>query len=153
MSARISTRCGRVRCHKKKKNLRTMTVMSDEDWDAIKLVLEWLVLPKGAMVKTSTTKKPMLSQTHAIFRTLQSAVKSIPSNRPPSDGRAVHRPVPSSLVKEPPLPHRRRTVNWTAVFGTVRRPGRTVTIPTRAAPKRPKKHSEKNGGNLSYKLS
>ncbi|KAJ6460722.1 hypothetical protein DFH09DRAFT_1229801 [Mycena vulgaris] len=77
MSARISTRCGRVRCHKKKKkNLRTMTVMSDEDWDAIKLVLEWLVLPKGAMVKMSTTKKPMLSQTHAIFRTLQSAIKS-----------------------------------------------------------------------------
>ncbi|KAJ6522517.1 hypothetical protein DFH09DRAFT_1191379 [Mycena vulgaris] len=80
MSARILTRCGRVRCHKKKKKkkkkLRTMAVMSDGDWDAIKLVLEWLVLPKGAMVKTSTTKKPMLSQTHAIFRTLQSAVKS-----------------------------------------------------------------------------
>ncbi|KAJ6495916.1 hypothetical protein DFH09DRAFT_844106, partial [Mycena vulgaris] len=56
--------------------------MSDEDWDAIKLVSEWLGLFKGATAKMSTTKKPMLSQTHAIFRTLQSAVKSSICNLP-----------------------------------------------------------------------
>ncbi|KAJ7354302.1 hypothetical protein DFH08DRAFT_804224 [Mycena albidolilacea] len=46
------------------------------------------------------------------------------------DGRPVHRPVPSSAVREAVPPYRRRTVHWTAVFGAVRRPGRTVTIPT-----------------------
>ncbi|KAJ7314919.1 hypothetical protein DFH08DRAFT_820892 [Mycena albidolilacea] len=75
--------------------------MSDEDWDAIKLVWEWPFLFKG-----------------------------VPSDRPLSDGRPVHRPVQSSVMREPPPPYRRRTVHWTAVFGTVRRPGRTVTIPT-----------------------
>ncbi|KAJ6528082.1 hypothetical protein B0H19DRAFT_1083604 [Mycena capillaripes] len=33
-------------------------------------------------------------------------------------------------MRETPPPYRRRTVHWTAVFGTVRRPGRTVTIPS-----------------------
>ncbi|KAJ7681402.1 hypothetical protein B0H17DRAFT_63486 [Mycena rosella] len=57
--------------------------MSDEDRDAIKLVWEWLGLFKGATAKMSTTKKPMLlSQTHAIFLTLQSAVKSSICNLP-----------------------------------------------------------------------
>jgi hypothetical protein len=56
--------------------------MSDEDWDAIKLVSEWLGLFKGATAKMSTTKKPMLSETHTIFRTLQSALKSSICNLP-----------------------------------------------------------------------
>jgi hypothetical protein len=43
--------------------------MSDEDWDAIMLVSEWLGLFKGATAKMSTNKKPMLSETHTIFRT------------------------------------------------------------------------------------
>ncbi|KAJ7348263.1 hypothetical protein DFH08DRAFT_808007 [Mycena albidolilacea] len=50
------------------------------------------------------------------------------------NGRAVEtveygRPVPSNVIREPPLPYRLRTVHWTAVFGTIRSPGRTVTIP------------------------
>jgi hypothetical protein len=45
------------------------------------------------------------------------------------DGRPVHRPVPSSVVREAVPPYRRRTVHWTAVFDAVRRPGQTVTIP------------------------
>ncbi|KAJ7838112.1 hypothetical protein B0H14DRAFT_2588841 [Mycena olivaceomarginata] len=47
------------------------------------------------------------------------------------DGRPVHRPVPSSVVRNAAPPYRRRTVHWTAGFGAVRPPGRTVTIPTR----------------------
>jgi hypothetical protein len=53
----------------------------------------------------------------------------VPSHRPPSDGRPVHRPVPSNVISVPLLPYRLRTVHWTAVFGTVRPPGQTVTIP------------------------
>jgi hypothetical protein len=57
----------------------------------------------------------------------------LPTDRPSTvDGRPVHRPVPSSIVRDVSLPYRRRTVPWTAGFGTVRRPGRTVTIPRRA---------------------
>ncbi|KAJ6524997.1 hypothetical protein B0H19DRAFT_1085111 [Mycena capillaripes] len=46
------------------------------------------------------------------------------------DGRPIHRPVPSRVVRDAASPYRRRTVHWTAGFGAVRRPGRTVTIPT-----------------------
>lgn len=66
------------------KDLCTTAVLSDEDWDAIRLVSEWLGLFKGATAKMSATKKPMLSQTHAVFRTLQSALKSNICNLPVS---------------------------------------------------------------------
>ncbi|KAJ7681403.1 hypothetical protein B0H17DRAFT_1076341 [Mycena rosella] len=42
-------------------------------------------------------------------------------------------------MKEPPLPYRRRTVHWTAAFGTIRPPGRTVTIPKARAWASPRK--------------
>jgi hypothetical protein len=65
--------------------------MSDEDWNAIKLVSEWLGLFKRATAKMSTTKKPMLSQTRTIFRTLQSAVKSSICNLPaPINSTVTH---------------------------------------------------------------
>ncbi|KAJ7337392.1 hypothetical protein DFH08DRAFT_812746 [Mycena albidolilacea] len=51
----------------------------------------------------------------------------IVSRRAPSYRPTVDRPVPSSVMGEPPLPYRRRT----AVYGTIRQPRRTVTIPTR----------------------
>jgi hypothetical protein len=51
--------------------------MSGEDWDTIKLVSEWLFLFKGATAKISTTKKPILSQSHAIFR-IKSSICNLP---------------------------------------------------------------------------
>jgi hypothetical protein len=54
----------------------------------------------------------------------------VPSDRPLSDGRPVHRPVPSNVIRQPPLPYRLRTIHWKAVFGTVCPPGQTVTIST-----------------------
>ncbi|KAJ7325958.1 hypothetical protein DFH08DRAFT_1028048 [Mycena albidolilacea] len=51
--------------------------MSDEDWDSIKLVSEWPFLFKGATAKISTTKKPILSETHTIFR-IKSSICNLP---------------------------------------------------------------------------
>jgi hypothetical protein len=45
--------------------------LQDEDWDAIALVTQWLKLFRSAAAQMLTTKRPMLSSTHAIFRGLQ----------------------------------------------------------------------------------
>ena len=45
--------------------------LSNEDWTAITSVTKWLKSFRSATTQMSTTKSPMLSTTHAIFRGLQ----------------------------------------------------------------------------------
>jgi len=61
--------------------------LQDEDWEAIGLVAQWLKSFWSATTQMSTTKCPMLSSTHAIFRGLQDSLaellRSLPNNIPP----------------------------------------------------------------------
>jgi hypothetical protein len=60
--------------------------LQDEDWEAIALVARWLKSFRSATTQMSTTKRPMLSSTHAIFRGLQDSLaeslRSLPNNTP-----------------------------------------------------------------------
>lgn len=60
--------------------------LQDEDWDAVALVSQWLKLFRSATTQMLTTKRPMLSSTHAIFRGLQDSLtdslRSLPNNTP-----------------------------------------------------------------------
>lgn len=47
------------------------------EWEAITLVSNWLKTFRSATTEMSTTKKPMLSTVHAIFRGLQEHIKTI----------------------------------------------------------------------------
>jgi hypothetical protein len=62
--------------------------LQDEDWEAIALVAQWLKSFRSATTQMSTTKRPMLSWTHAIFRGLQDSIsdslRSLPNNTPAS---------------------------------------------------------------------
>ncbi len=51
--------------------------LSNEDWNNLKLLKDWLCLFREASTQMSTTSSPMLSTTHAIFRGLQDELKSI----------------------------------------------------------------------------
>jgi len=61
--------------------------LQDEDWEAIGLVAQWLKSFRSATTQMSTTKRLMLSSTHAIFRGLQDSLaeslRSLPNNIPP----------------------------------------------------------------------
>src|SRR5262245_32644031 len=60
--------------------------LQDEDWEAIALVALWLKSFRSATTQMSTTKSPMLSWTHAIFRGLQDSLaenlRSLPQHTP-----------------------------------------------------------------------
>jgi hypothetical protein len=58
--------------------------LSNADWESIKLVASWLKSFRSATTEMSTTKLPMLSTTHAIFRGLQDDIKGILRNLPNS---------------------------------------------------------------------
>ena len=51
--------------------------LSNDDWDSISMVTSWLKSFHTATTQMSTTKVPMLSTTHAIFRGLQDDIKDI----------------------------------------------------------------------------
>jgi len=51
--------------------------LTDADWSSIELVSSWLKSFRSATTQMSTTKVPMLSTTHAIFRGLQEDLKGI----------------------------------------------------------------------------
>lgn len=61
--------------------------MSASDWDNVSMVTGWLKTFRSATTEMSTSKKPMLSTTHAVFRGLQDEIKSIlthlPNSTPP----------------------------------------------------------------------
>jgi hypothetical protein len=60
--------------------------LQDEDWEAIALVAQWLKSFRSATTQMSTTKRPMLSSTQAIFQGLQDSLTdslcSLPHNMP-----------------------------------------------------------------------
>lgn len=56
--------------------------MSEEDWAAIGKICLWLKLFRDATSQMSSTKKPMLSTTHLIFRGLQNHLRDILKNLP-----------------------------------------------------------------------
>ena len=70
----------------KNKDLRKFEMHAD-DWDAIVLVAQWLKSFRSATTQMSTTKRPMLSSTHAIYRGLQESLREslrdLPNNTPP----------------------------------------------------------------------
>lgn len=54
----------------------------DLDWEALQAVRSWLSEFRQATTEMSTTSKPMLSQTHLVFRSLQRTIKDILSELP-----------------------------------------------------------------------
>lgn len=58
--------------------------LSNTDWESIKLVTLWLKSFRLATTEMSATKVPMLSTTHAIFRSLQEDIKTILCDLPNS---------------------------------------------------------------------
>ena len=67
--------------------------LQDEDWEAIALVAQWLKSFRSATTQMSTTKRPMLSSTHAIFCGLQDSLadslRSLPNDTPTLLHRAL----------------------------------------------------------------
>ncbi|KAJ3724199.1 hypothetical protein DFJ43DRAFT_968163, partial [Lentinula guzmanii] len=51
--------------------------LTDSDWTALESIKNWLSEFRTATTEMSTTKNPMLSQTHLVFRGLQRSIKSI----------------------------------------------------------------------------
>jgi len=51
--------------------------LDEEEWDAIAQVVDWLMAFQSATMQMSTSKTPMLSMTHAIFRGLQEHIREI----------------------------------------------------------------------------
>jgi hypothetical protein len=60
--------------------------MTPEDWEVVLLVTSWLKSFRSATTQMSTTKRPMLSATHAIYRGLQdslhTSLSTLPDNTP-----------------------------------------------------------------------
>jgi hypothetical protein len=95
----------------KNRELRKYELL-DEDWEAIALVAQWLKAFRSATTQMSTTKRPMLSSTHAIFRGLQDSIteslRSLPNNTPPLLRRAllnVHRKLSDYYGKSDESPY------------------------------------------------
>jgi hypothetical protein len=63
--------------------------LQDEDWEAIALVAQWLKSFRSATTQMSTTKRPMLSSTQAIFQGLQDSL---------TDSDIGHRSSPSQAL-------------------------------------------------------
>ncbi|KAJ3980145.1 hypothetical protein F5890DRAFT_1420172 [Lentinula detonsa] len=51
--------------------------LTDSDWTALESIKNWLSEFRTATTEMLTTKNPMLSQTHLVFRGLQQSIKSI----------------------------------------------------------------------------
>ncbi|KAJ7720013.1 hypothetical protein B0H16DRAFT_1605283 [Mycena metata] len=59
------------------------------EWVALKQVSDWLKVYRYATTKMSTTKQPMLSTTHAVFRWLQAHLKDAIATLPESADSAL----------------------------------------------------------------
>jgi hypothetical protein len=64
------------------RDLRDLELLPIE-WDAIAHVANWLYAFHSATTDMSTTKMPMLSTTHAIFRGLQVHIQQVFRDLPP----------------------------------------------------------------------
>ena len=69
--------------------------LSAADWASIVLVTKWLKSFRSATTQMSTTKSPMLSTTHAIFRGLQEDLRQSLTELPDSSPSYLK----NSLVK------------------------------------------------------
>ena len=58
--------------------------LSEHEWEGVILVTGWLKSFRSATTQMSTTKRSMVSSTHAIFRGLQDQIKTILSDLPTS---------------------------------------------------------------------
>jgi hypothetical protein len=65
------------------RDLRSLELGEDE-WVAITQVADWLMAFRSATTQMSTSKTPMLSTTHAIFRGLQEHIQQIYRDLPMS---------------------------------------------------------------------
>ena len=63
----------------------------DSDWETIKQVSDWLKAFRTATTDMSTTKKPMLSKTLAVFRGLQETIRNVIATLPHSADPSLHR--------------------------------------------------------------
>jgi hypothetical protein len=58
--------------------------LCEEEWQAIELVATWLKSFRAATTQMSTTRMPMLSTSHAVFRGLQEDLRDIIRDLPNS---------------------------------------------------------------------
>jgi hypothetical protein len=65
------------------RDLRSLE-LDEEEWVAIAQVADWLMAFRSATTQMSTSKTPMLSTTHAIFRGLQEHIREIYRDLPTS---------------------------------------------------------------------
>ncbi len=65
--------------------------LTEGDWASIDLICGWLRLFRAATTQMSTTRKPMLSTTHAIFRGLQDNLRNILSGLPNTVSPSIRR--------------------------------------------------------------
>lgn len=73
--------------------------LSDADWVAIELVTKWLKAFRSATIQMSTTKRPMLSSAHAIFRGLQDSLRDDLAKLPDSAPRQLRHALMSAHHK------------------------------------------------------
>ncbi|KAJ8514911.1 hypothetical protein ONZ45_g7593 [Pleurotus djamor] len=78
--------------------LRELGIKSAE-WSILKNLRHWLLLFKEATTRMSTTKFPMISFVHAVFRDLQDSIKSSIVNLPESTPVAVRNALVSAHEK------------------------------------------------------
>src|SRR5271168_4718782 len=71
------------------RDLRSLK-LDPAEWEAITLVSNWLKVFRSATTEMSTTKKPMLSTVHAIFRGLEDHVKTILETLPDNAQSQLH---------------------------------------------------------------
>jgi hypothetical protein len=58
--------------------------LSSTEWESLQLVAQWLKVFRSATTQMSTTSRLTLSSTHTIFRGLQTRLKDILAELPPS---------------------------------------------------------------------
>jgi len=73
--------------------------LSDADWAGIELVTQWLKAFRSATTQMSTTKRPMLSSAHAIFRGLQESLQDDLAALPDSAPRKLQSALTSAHRK------------------------------------------------------
>ncbi|KZV78299.1 hypothetical protein EXIGLDRAFT_691657 [Exidia glandulosa HHB12029] len=57
-------------------NLHEFPLTEEDNWAALKIIEDWLFAFRVATAQMSTTKRPMLSSVHAVFRGLQNSLRS-----------------------------------------------------------------------------
>ncbi|KAJ7760676.1 hypothetical protein DFH07DRAFT_740601 [Mycena maculata] len=77
----------------------TQYALTPTEWAALKQVCDWLEAYREATTQMSTTKQPMLSTTHAVFRWLQDHLKKIIKNLPTTSDNALREGLTQAHLK------------------------------------------------------